>query len=76
MTLTIELSAEQETRLAAFARQEGLEPGDVLKKLVEEHLPPLVPLSPPSVVSEREQARRVKVMHELTEETERLGLYR
>jgi len=73
MTLIIELTSDQESRLAAFARQAGLAPAEVVKKLVEEHLPPL---APPSVVSETEQARRAKVMDELIEETERLGLYK
>jgi predicted DNA-binding protein len=36
MTLTIELTPEQESRLAALARREGLEPADIVKKLVEE----------------------------------------
>lgn len=72
MTLTIELTPEQENRLAAFARQAGLAPDEVVKKLVEEHLPPL----PSPLLPEQEQARRVQVMHELVEETERLGLYR
>ncbi len=73
MTLTIELTPEQESRLAVLARREGLEPADVVKKLVEEHLPPL---APSSRLPEQEQARRVKVMQELVEETERLNLYR
>ena len=72
MTLTIELTPEQESRLTALARQEGVAPTEVIKKLVEEHLPPLAsPLLP-----EREQARRTQVMHELVQETERLGLYK
>ena len=73
MTLTIELTPEQESRLAALARQEGIEPAEVVQKLVEEHLPPL---APSSGLSEQERARRVKIMHELVEETERLGLYK
>ena len=73
MTLIIELTSDQEGRLAAFARQAGLAPAEVVKKLVEEHLPPL---ASPSVTSETEQARRAKVMDELVEETERLGLYK
>ncbi len=73
MTLTIELTPEQERRLVALARQEGLAPSEVVKKLVEEHLPPL---ASSSLLPEQEQTRRAKVMHELVEETERLGLYK
>jgi hypothetical protein len=43
MTLTIELTPEQEARLAAAARQEGLEPADLARKIVTEHLPPAIP---------------------------------
>jgi len=73
MTVTIELTPEQESRLTAVARQAGLAPAEVVKKLVEEHLPFL---APSSVLSEPEQARRATVMHALVEETERLGLYK
>lgn len=38
--------------------------------------PQPAPLAPSSGLSEQERARRVKVMHELVEETERLGLYK
>jgi len=74
MTLIIELTPEQESRLVAVALREGLAPAEVVKKLVEEHLPSLLPAS--SLLPEQEQARRMQVMHELVEETERLGLYR
>ena len=40
MTLNIELTPEQEARLTAVAQREGLDPAEVVKKLVAEHLPP------------------------------------
>ena len=76
MTLLIELTPEQETRLAAVARQAGMAPAELVKKLVEEHLPSLAADAPTSPLSEQEQARRAKVMDELVKETERLGLYK
>jgi hypothetical protein len=39
MTLNIELTPEQEARLVAIARREGIDPAEVVKKLVAEHLP-------------------------------------
>lgn len=39
MILSIDLSPEQEARLSAFARREGLEPAELAKKLVTDHLP-------------------------------------
>lgn len=39
MTLMIELTPEQERRLAAVARREGLEPAQLAQRLVTEHLP-------------------------------------
>lgn len=39
MTVTIELSREEETRLVAAARQEGLAPAELVRKLVVAHLP-------------------------------------
>jgi len=41
MTLNIELTPDQEARLQAAARQNGIAPAEVVKRLVEEHLPPL-----------------------------------
>jgi hypothetical protein len=67
VTVTIELTEEQETRLAALARRRGLEPAEMAQRLVVEHLPP-------DKLGE-EQARRESVMRELVAETERLGLY-
>lgn len=43
MTLTIELTPEQESRLAAVARQQGLEPAQLAQRLVTEHLPETAP---------------------------------
>ena len=41
MTLTLELSAAEEARLAAAARLNGLEPAALAKQLVTDHLPAL-----------------------------------
>lgn len=42
MTLTIELNAAEQARLAAAAEQEGLAPVELIRKLLADHLPPLV----------------------------------
>ena len=39
MTLKLELSLEQEARLNRLAQHEGLDPIDVVKRLVTDHLP-------------------------------------
>src|ERR1700731_1169168 len=39
MTLTIELDPEEEVRLTAAARREGLAPVELARRLVVEHLP-------------------------------------
>jgi hypothetical protein len=39
MTVTIELSYEEETRLVAEARREGIDPAELVRKLVVAHLP-------------------------------------
>lgn len=39
MTLTLELTREEETRLAAAAREQGADPEEVLKTLMRQHLP-------------------------------------
>jgi hypothetical protein len=41
MTLTIELTPEQEARLTAAARQEGVSPADLASRLVVDHIPTL-----------------------------------
>jgi hypothetical protein len=43
MTLSIELEPDEEARLAAAARREGLEPAELVRKLMIEHLPPVTP---------------------------------
>ena len=43
MTLTIDFSPTEEEQLAVAARQEGLEPAVLVKKLVNDHLPELLP---------------------------------
>ena len=41
MTLTINLTREEEERLHAVARKEGIDPAELGRKLVTEHLPPV-----------------------------------
>lgn len=41
MTLTLDLTREEETRLAAAARERGAAPVEILKRLMREHLPPV-----------------------------------
>ncbi len=41
MTLTLDLTREEEARLAAAAQEQGTAPAEVLKRLMQEHLPPL-----------------------------------
>ncbi len=41
MTLTLDLTREEETRLAAAARERGTAPVEILKRLMQEHLPPV-----------------------------------
>jgi len=67
VTLTIELTEEQETQLAILARRQGLQPAELAQRLVIEHLP--------GDTLDEEQIRRERVMRELVAETERLGLY-
>jgi len=40
MTLTIDLTQEEEMRLRAAAQKEGIDPAELVRKLVTEHLPP------------------------------------
>lgn len=46
MTLTIELTPTEEARLTAAARQAGLAPTELARKLVTEHLPLVAPPLP------------------------------
>lgn len=39
MTLTIQLSAEEETRLRAVALRQGIDPAECARRLLTEHLP-------------------------------------
>lgn len=41
MTLAMELSPDEEVRLIAAARREGLAPGELARRLVVAHLPPI-----------------------------------
>lgn len=43
MTLTIELSPEEEVRLQAAARKQGVTPPECAKQVLNTHLPPLRP---------------------------------
>ena len=67
MSITIDLTPETEARLTTQARLRGLEPKEIVSRLVEEHLPP--------VLTEEELARRQSVMEEYVAESERLGIY-
>jgi|HubBroStandDraft_4_1064222.scaffolds.fasta_scaffold369479_2 hypothetical protein len=42
MTLQIDFTPREEAWLAAQAAQQGLQPAEIIKKLVDEHLPPEV----------------------------------
>ena len=42
MSLMLELDPDEEVRLEAAARQKGLEPAELARKLVTEHLPPVL----------------------------------
>ena len=43
MTLTVELTPAEEARLVAAAKQEGVEPAELVRKLMTEHLPSTAP---------------------------------
>ena len=47
MTLTIELTPEQETRLAEVAHKAGAEPAVLVSNWIAEHLPPVKAHSAP-----------------------------
>ena len=49
MTLTIELSRNQEERLEAAARRQGLAPEELARKLFDEHLPPVTEEQDPTL---------------------------
>jgi len=46
MTLTIQLTPTEEAQLTAAARQAGMEPAELARKLVTEHLPSVTPDTP------------------------------
>ncbi|HEU4753304.1 MAG TPA: hypothetical protein VFU47_09375 [Armatimonadota bacterium] len=48
MTLTIELSPEQEARLTAAARREGVPPAQLASRLLADHLPLLADAETPN----------------------------
>ncbi len=41
MTLILDLTREEEDRLAAAAREQGADPTEVLRTLMRQHLPPV-----------------------------------
>jgi hypothetical protein len=41
MSLMIELSPDEQARLAAAAKQEGMAPAELARKVLTDHLPPL-----------------------------------
>ena len=55
MTLTIDLSPTEQARLTAAARQSGLAPDVLAKRLVTDHLPPVI--SPPD---EEDRVARIR----------------
>jgi hypothetical protein len=67
MSLTIDLSPDQEEQLADLAERSGIAPGELAKKLVVQHLT--------HTLAPSERARREEVMRELVAESERLNLY-
>jgi len=48
MTLTLDLTREEETRLAAAAKERGTAPAEILKRLMREHLPPVQEVPKPN----------------------------
>src|SRR5437773_2687352 len=46
MSLTIDLDPTDEARLAAAAKQEGLAPAELVRRVLAEHLPPLAEGAP------------------------------
>lgn len=49
MTLTIELTSAEEARLVAAARQEGMPPAELARKLVTDHLQQTAKASDPTL---------------------------
>ena len=48
MTLTLDLTREEEDRLSAAAREQGAAPAEVLRTLMRQHLPPVGAMPPPN----------------------------
>jgi hypothetical protein len=67
VSVTIELTPEQEQRLRDFARRQGLDPTQLARNLVTDQIPDLP--------SGEEVERRGRVLSDLVDETKRLGLY-
>lgn len=63
MTLTIDLTPDQEARLSAFAMREGMEPAALAKKLVTDHLPSVGSLNGAALSPEE----RIKAMDAFAE---------
>lgn len=49
MSLTIELTPAEEARLAEAARKEGIEPAELARRMVADHLPPAEAGSDPTL---------------------------
>jgi hypothetical protein len=43
MTLILDFTPEDEARLAAAARERGMDPAEFARELLREHMPPLAP---------------------------------
>jgi hypothetical protein len=43
LTLTIELTPEEEARLRAAAQERGVDPAECARQVLRDHLPPLAP---------------------------------
>jgi len=54
--ITLDLTPTEEAQISTVARQTGLAPADYVKKLVQEHLPPVQSITPPAVDAENAAA--------------------
>ena len=72
MTLTIELTPEQEARLAEAAQREGIEPGALAQKLVADHLPPAIEQDPTLALFEQWRQEEALLTPEEIEQESRL----
>jgi hypothetical protein len=73
MTVTIDFTPEEEAWLNAQTQRQGLSPAEVIKKLVDQHIPALngthaVPEEKAPVISARSAAAIAFLEHKLKEE--------